>query len=143
MGGTGATIALALVMFFSREPGYRQISRISMPTQIFQINEPIMFGFPIVLNPVFMVPFVISAMSLTTVPLFSWTWVGFIGGDSCSMDNAADHWSFFGFRWRLACGTLGFGFHRPGDGDLLSFRKGCGKTANVIRGPPVAFEAYP
>jgi len=65
VGGTGATIALALVMFFSREPGYRQISRISMPTQIFQINEPIMFGFPIVLNPVFMVPFVISAMSLT------------------------------------------------------------------------------
>ncbi|MEK9863417.1 MAG: PTS transporter subunit EIIC, partial [Verrucomicrobiota bacterium] len=77
VGGTGATIALALVMMFSREPGYRQISRLSLPTQVFQINEPIMFGFPIVLNPVFMIPFVISAMSLTagTFLLMDWGWI--------------------------------------------------------------------
>ncbi len=67
VGGTGATIALALVMINSKDAGYRQISRVSMPTQIFQINEPIFFGFPIVLNPVFMIPYVLSAMSLTTV----------------------------------------------------------------------------
>jgi PTS system cellobiose-specific IIC component len=53
VGGTGATLALALVMWNSREPGYRKVSRLSLPTQIFQINEPIFFGFPIVVNPVF------------------------------------------------------------------------------------------
>lgn len=67
VGGTGATIALALVMFHSKDDGYRQISRVSLPTQVFQINEPIFFGFPIVLNPVFMIPYVVSAMSLTTI----------------------------------------------------------------------------
>lgn len=70
VGGTGATIALALVMINSKDAGYRQISRVSMPTQIFQINEPIFFGFPIVLNPVFMVPYVLCALFLTTVTFF-------------------------------------------------------------------------
>lgn len=65
VGGTGATIALALVMLNSKEPGYRKVSRLSLPTQIFQINEPIFFGFPIVLNPVFMIPYVLNALVLT------------------------------------------------------------------------------
>jgi len=65
VGGTGATLALALIMINSREPGFRKISRISLPTQVFQINEPIFFGFPIVLNPIFMVPYVLSALMLT------------------------------------------------------------------------------
>ncbi len=65
VGGTGATIALALIMLNSKEPGFRKVSRLSLPTQIFQINEPIFFGFPIVLNPVFMVPYVLNALILT------------------------------------------------------------------------------
>lgn len=65
VGGTGATIALALIMWNSKEPGFRKVSRISLPTQIFQINEPIFFGFPIVLNPIFMVPYVLNALILT------------------------------------------------------------------------------
>ena len=66
VGGTGATIALALVLWNSKEPGFRKISRLSLPTQIFQINEPIFFGLPIVLNPIFMVPYVLNALILTT-----------------------------------------------------------------------------
>ena len=66
VGGTGATIALALIMFNSRDPAFRKVSRISLPTQIFQINEPIFFGFPIVLNPMFMVPYILNALILTT-----------------------------------------------------------------------------
>jgi PTS system cellobiose-specific IIC component len=65
VGGTGATIALALIMLNSKEPGYRKISRLSLPTQIFQINEPIFFGFPIVLNPIFMIPYILNALILT------------------------------------------------------------------------------
>ena len=74
VGGTGATIALALVMLNSKEPGYRKVSRISLPTQIFQINEPIFFGFPIVLNPIFMVPYILNALILTasTYLLMHW-----------------------------------------------------------------------
>ena len=74
VGGTGATIALALVMWNSREPGYRKVSRLSLPTQIFQINEPIFFGFPIVLNPILMVPYILNALILTgsTYLLMRW-----------------------------------------------------------------------
>ena len=66
VGGTGATIALALIMLNSKEPGFRKVSRVSLPTQIFQINEPIFFGFPIVLNPILMVPYILNALFLTT-----------------------------------------------------------------------------
>lgn len=74
VGGTGATIALALIMLNSKEPGYRKVSRLSMPTQIFQINEPIFFGFPIVLNPIFMIPYILNALILTggTFLLMQW-----------------------------------------------------------------------
>jgi PTS system cellobiose-specific IIC component len=66
VGGTGATMALALVLWNSKDPGFRKISRLSLPTQIFQINEPIFFGLPIVLNPAFMIPYVLNALILTT-----------------------------------------------------------------------------
>ena len=74
VGGTGATIALALVMFNSKEPGYRKVSRLSLPTQIFQINEPIFFGFPIVLNPIFMIPYICNALLLTTTTYLLMQW---------------------------------------------------------------------
>lgn len=66
VGGTGATIALALLLVNSPEPGFRKISRMSLPTQLFQINEPIFFGLPIVLNPIFMIPYILNALILTT-----------------------------------------------------------------------------
>ena len=65
VGGTGATLALALVLVRSRDAGFRAVSRMSLPTQIFQINEPIFFGLPVVLNPVLMVPYIINALLLT------------------------------------------------------------------------------
>ena len=74
VGGTGATIALALLMLNSREPGFRKISRLSLPTQIFQINEPIFFGFPIVLNPIFMIPYILNALILTATTYLLMDW---------------------------------------------------------------------
>lgn len=74
VGGTGATLALALVLWNSREPGYRKVSRLSLPTQIFQINEPIFFGLPIVLNPIFMIPYVLNALILTTGSYLLMSW---------------------------------------------------------------------
>lgn len=65
VGGTGATIALAFILMNSKDPGFRKVSRLSLPTQVFQINEPIFFGIPIVLNPIFMVPYILNALLLT------------------------------------------------------------------------------
>lgn len=74
VGGTGATIALALIMLNSKEPGFRKVSRLSLPTQIFQINEPIFFGFPIVLNPIFMIPYILNALILTASSFLLMQW---------------------------------------------------------------------
>ena len=74
VGGTGATIALALVLWHSREPGFRKVSRLSLPTQVFQINEPIFFGLPIVLNPIFMLPYVLNALILTAGSYLLMNW---------------------------------------------------------------------
>ena len=65
VGGTSATPGLALIMLNSKEPGFRKVSRLSFPTQVFQINEPIFFGFPIVLNPILMIPYILNALALT------------------------------------------------------------------------------
>ena len=65
VGGTGATIALALVLWRSADAGFRKVSRMSLPTQVFQINEPIFFGLPIVLNPILMIPYILTALILT------------------------------------------------------------------------------
>ena len=74
VGGTGATVGLALVLWNSKEPGFRKVSRVSLPTQIFQINEPIFFGIPIVLNPIFMIPYVLNALILTTCSYLLMYW---------------------------------------------------------------------
>ena len=64
VGGTGATIALAIILFNSKEIGFRKISRMAILPSFFQINEPIFFGIPIVLNPLLMIPYVLSALTL-------------------------------------------------------------------------------
>lgn len=74
VGGTGATLALALILLHSKEPGFRKVSRLSLPTQVFQINEPIFFGLPIVLNPIFMIPYVLSALMLTACTYLLMDW---------------------------------------------------------------------
>ncbi len=74
VGGTGATLALTLILWRSSDPGFRKVARLALPTQIFQINEPIFFGLPIVLNPVFMVPYVLNALILTTISYLLMHW---------------------------------------------------------------------
>ena len=60
MGGSGVTIALIIAIFlFSKRQEYRAVSKLSAPMGIFNINEPITFGIPMVLNPLFVVPWLI------------------------------------------------------------------------------------
>jgi PTS system cellobiose-specific IIC component len=105
VGGTGATIALALIMMNSKEPGFRKISRVSLPTQIFQINEPIFYGFPIVLNPIFMVPYIFNALMLTTTTYLLMDW-GFIAKPVINVPWTTPpiigHYLVSGADWRAA-----------------------------------------
>ncbi len=58
--GTGITFGLVFWFMFSKAMAQRKIGRIAMLPALFGINEPILFGAPIVLNPIFFIPFVIG-----------------------------------------------------------------------------------
>lgn len=60
IGGSGATLALAILMVFSRSVHLRSLGRMSAVPGFFQINEPIIFGAPIVMNPMLFIPFVFA-----------------------------------------------------------------------------------
>lgn len=58
-GGSGATLALIVAIFiFSKRVEHRDLSKISLAPGIFQINEPMIYGLPIVLNPIMAIPFI-------------------------------------------------------------------------------------
>lgn len=58
MGGCGATLCLVIAIFlFSRTRSVRNIAKLALPSVIFNISEIVVFGLPVILNPVFIIPF--------------------------------------------------------------------------------------
>jgi len=70
LGGAGATLSLVIIMCFSKEKSLRTLGRLALPAGIFEINEPITFGLPIVMNPTMMIPFVLVDVVLLTGTYF-------------------------------------------------------------------------
>lgn len=60
IGGGGATFGLVLLMLKSRSEQIRTIGKLSIVPAFFGINEPVLFGLPIVLNPIFLIPFLLT-----------------------------------------------------------------------------------
>ncbi|MFF2450358.1 PTS sugar transporter subunit IIC [Neobacillus sp. NPDC058068] len=67
LGGSGATLGLIIAMFIAGRKRYKQLLALGTPPGIFQINEPILFGLPIVLNPIWFIPFILSPIIMTIV----------------------------------------------------------------------------
>lgn len=61
MGGTGSTLVLAFIfLFLAKSKQNKAVGRASFIPVTFSVNEPILFGAPIIMNPVFFVPFVLT-----------------------------------------------------------------------------------
>ncbi|MGX8705692.1 MAG: PTS transporter subunit EIIC, partial [bacterium] len=61
MGGTGCTIGLLLAMLiFGRRSSTKKLSQMALFPSVFNIGELLVFGFPVIYNPLLMVPFVLS-----------------------------------------------------------------------------------
>jgi cellobiose PTS system EIIC component len=58
LGGGGATLGLCILLLRSKSVELRTLGKISIGPAIFNINEPIIFGLPMVLNPIMMIPFI-------------------------------------------------------------------------------------
>ncbi len=58
IGGVGSTLPLVFLALKSRSNQLKSVGKVALIPAIFNINEPILFGFPIIMNPVFIVPFI-------------------------------------------------------------------------------------
>lgn len=96
VGGIGATLGGCLVMFlFAKSKRYKQVSRVAIIPQIFNIGEPFLFGVPVMLNPILFFPY-IGGVLINTVVVYTlvstgivarftgvtipWTLQGILGG---------------------------------------------------------------
>lgn len=76
-GGAGATIGLVIAMFvFGRNADTKAMRAVSVAPSVFNINEPIIFGVPIILNPIYIIPWIFVPMICISVGYFA-TMIGF------------------------------------------------------------------
>lgn len=76
MGGSGTTIALIIAIFIiaRKNKQYNTVGKISTGPGLFNINEPLLFGLPIVLNPVLFIPFILTPMVNVSIAYFATKW---------------------------------------------------------------------
>ncbi|EKS7868028.1 PTS system, cellobiose-specific IIC component [Bacillus cereus] len=77
LGGSGATLAfLVVILIIAKSAQLRGVSRLSLGPSAFNINEPVIFGTPIVLNPILFIPFILTPVILVitsyTAIYFGW-----------------------------------------------------------------------
>lgn len=78
IGGVGATLSLTLLCLFkARSNQYKALGKLSIGSSLFNINEPVIFGFPIVLNPMMMIPFVLANITVGIVTYVA-IWSGLV-----------------------------------------------------------------
>ncbi|CRH23375.1 PTS cellobiose transporter subunit IIC [Carnobacterium maltaromaticum] len=72
VGGAGGTLGLAILcVFVAKSAQFKTLGKLAIAPGIFNINEPLIFGIPIVLNPVMMIPFIITPVVLAIVAYFA------------------------------------------------------------------------
>lgn len=85
VGGAGLTLSLIFaILMFSKREAHRAIAKLSLLPGICGIGEPMVFGLPLVLNPVFAVPFILNSGIAAAIALGAIK-IGFI---SCSTVDA-------------------------------------------------------
>ena len=73
IGGTGATLGLLIAIFLvaRHHKAYLTVAKLSVAPGVFMINEPVMFGLPVVLNPILFIPYVLTPLVLVTTAYFA------------------------------------------------------------------------
>lgn len=79
LGGSGSTLGLLIAYtLFNKRPDVKEVAAVAWGPAVFEINEPIIFGVPIVLNPIYMIPFIFTPVVLT-IFAYMMTQIGFAG----------------------------------------------------------------
>ena len=73
IGGTGVTIGLIIAIFIvgRRNKPYMSVASLATAPGLFNINEPLAFGLPLVLNPILFVPYILAPMVCVSIAYFA------------------------------------------------------------------------
>lgn len=71
LGGSGATLLLPFLLMRSRSIHLKSIGQVSAVPGLFNINEPVIFGMPIVMNPTLFIPFVFGPVITSSIAYFA------------------------------------------------------------------------
>jgi cellobiose PTS system EIIC component len=72
MGGTGMTLAVVFaILVFMKSKQLKQVGKLGLGPGLFNVNEPIIFGLPIVMNPIIIVPWILAPIVVTLVSYFA------------------------------------------------------------------------
>lgn len=78
VGGGGITLSLLIAIFiFSKREDHKSIAKFSLIPGICGINEPVVFGLPLVLNPIFAIPFILNSVIAVFIAVVA-TNIGFL-----------------------------------------------------------------
>ena len=68
LGGTGMTLIVILsILAFAKSKQLKEVGKLAAPAGIFNVNEPVIFGLPIVLNPMIVIPWILGPVLATLV----------------------------------------------------------------------------
>lgn len=71
IGGAGATLSLAALMLFASKSTFcKQMGKYTIIPGIFNINEPLLFGTPLIMNPYFAVPMIVAPLVMGLITYF-------------------------------------------------------------------------
>ncbi|TDT62307.1 PTS cellobiose transporter subunit IIC [Fonticella tunisiensis] len=72
IGGSGVTLGLAILLLTrSKSKQLKQIGKLAIAPGLFNINEPITFGLPMIMNPIMMIPFVLVPVVIVSITYFA------------------------------------------------------------------------
>lgn len=103
IGGAGTTLPVPFLLLFFRNPHMKRIGKISLIPSLFNVNEPLLFGLPVVANPLLAVPFILApivsgciafysfSLGFVTKPFIEVPWVlpAILGAPLCTQDPRA------------------------------------------------------
>ncbi len=75
LGGSGSTLGLLIACLLGyKDSGARNIAKLSLIPSVFNVNEILLFGLPVVLSPVFLIPFILTPLVSTIIAYFACVW---------------------------------------------------------------------
>ncbi|MFS0673907.1 PTS cellobiose transporter subunit IIC [Ornithinibacillus sp. 179-J 7C1 HS] len=72
MGGSGMTLAVIILIFMiGRSRQLKELGKLGAPAGVFNVNEPMIFGLPIIMNPLVLIPWIIAPVVVTFITYFA------------------------------------------------------------------------